>query len=140
MEAESSPGLMLPPEIRDRLVEEARRALPNECCGLLAGAGNRVTRMFPASNALASPTEYEIAPRELFDLFRRLREGKLELVAIYHSHPSGDNVPSKRDLERAYYPEAACVIVSPDASSPNPVRAFRIAEGVWLEREIYVSD
>ena len=140
MEVESNPGLMLSPEIRDRLVEEARRALPNECCGLLAGAGNRVTRMFPASNALASPTEYEIAPRELFDLFRRLREGKLELVAIYHSHPSGDNIPSKRDLERAYYPETAQVILSPAIGAQTPVRAFRIEGEDWQEISVLARD
>ncbi len=133
-------SLELPQEIYDRMLAEARTALPNECCGLLAGAGNRVTRMFPASNALASPTQYEIAPRELFDLFRAMREKNLELVAIYHSHPSGDNTPSKRDRERAYYPEAAHVILSPDASSPYPVRAFRLTGQDWREVSVLVRE
>ena len=134
-----SDSLFLSREIRDQMMEQARRELPNECCGLLAGAGNRVTEIFPAVNALASPTEYEIAPQELFELFRTMREKRLDLVAIYHSHPSGDNVPSQRDLDRAYYPQAAYVIVSPDASSPNPVRTFQISGDDWRECSVLVE-
>ena len=120
--------LTLPRALYNELLEEARRALPNECCGLLAGRGRRVTRLFRATNALASPAAYEIRPRELFALFRRMREEKLELVGIYHSHPTGENIPSSRDRERAYYPETPYVIVSPRAGAPQPVRAFLLAE------------
>ena len=116
--------LTLPRALLEELLEEARRALPNECCGLFAGRGRAVTRLFRATNALASPTAYEIRPRELFALFRRLREERIELVGIYHSHPTGDNFPSARDLERAYYPETPYVIVSPRAEAAQPVRAF----------------
>jgi len=87
-----------------------------------------VTRLFRATNALASPTAYEIRPRELFALFRRMREEKLDLVGIYHSHPTGENIPSSRDRERAYYPETPYVIVSPRADAAQPVRAFLLAE------------
>jgi proteasome lid subunit RPN8/RPN11 len=83
-----------------------------------------VTNLFRALNVRASPTAYEIRPRELFALFRRMREEKLELVGIYHSHPTGENAPSARDLELAYYPETPYVIVSPRADAPQPVRAF----------------
>jgi len=124
--------LTLPRALFEELREEARRALPNECCGLLGGRGRSVTRVFRATNALASPAAYEIRPRELFALFRRLREEKLELVGIFHSHPTGDNCPSARDRERAYYPEAVYVILSPRADAPQPVRAFLLREE-WVE-------
>ena len=140
MKVEASAGLILASDIRDQMVERARRELPNECCGLLAGAGNRATEILPAGNALASPTEYEIAPQELFDLFRAMREKNLELVAIYHSHPTGDNAPSRRDRERAYYPEAAYVVVSPAANAPTSVRAFRLTGQDWHEVSIVVRD
>lgn len=119
-------ALRLPVRIHQALLEEARRHLPNECCGLLGGQGNRVEELLPASNRLASPSAYEIPPEELFELFRRLRAGQLQLVGIYHSHPSGENQPSERDRERAYYPEAAYVIISPRPDAAQPVRAFRI--------------
>jgi len=132
--------LTLPRALYDELLGEARRALPNECCGLLAGHGRTATRLFRAANALASPTVYEIRPRELFALFRRMREEKLDLVGIYHSHPTGDNFPSARDRERAYYPETPYVIVSPRAEAPQPLRAFLLSEGSTQELVVRVAD
>ncbi len=131
--------LVLPRRVQEVLLGEARRALPNECCGLLGGHGRSVTRAFPATNALASPTAYEIPPRELFDLFRRLRAEKLELVGIYHSHPAGDNRPSARDRERAYYPDAIYVILSPHPEAARPVRAFRIRDQEVEELSVEVA-
>jgi len=119
-----------------RLLEEARRNPEIECCGLLAGTGGVVTEIFPARNALESATAYEIAPEDLFRLFRQIREQGLVLLGIYHSHPATENAPSPSDIERAYYPEAACVIVSPRAGAPAPLRAFEIRDGVAREREI----
>ena len=122
------------------MLTEARRSLPNECCGLLGGQGRTVTRVFQAANVLASPVSYEIRPRELFALVRRLREEKLELVGIYHSHPAGDNYPSARDCERAYYPDAAYVILSPRADAPRPLRAFQLVEGSVEELSVEILD
>ncbi|MFQ5927167.1 MAG: Mov34/MPN/PAD-1 family protein [Terriglobia bacterium] len=122
-----SQRILLPRPMAEALLAEARRHAPLECCGLLGGQGSEVKAILPARNAVASPLAYEIAPRELFRLFRRLRREGLELVGIYHSHPASDNYPSARDIERAYYPEAAYVIVSPVAE--RPIRAFRIQGG-----------
>lgn len=133
-------SLTLPRGLWEQLVAEARRSLPNECCGLLGGHGRTVTRVFRATNALASPVSYEIRPRELFAIFRRLREEKLELVGIYHSHPAGDNYPSARDCERAYYPEVVYVILSPRPDYPRRLRAFQIAEGTVEELPVEVVE
>jgi len=105
-------------------------ANPNiECCGLMAGRDGVISAVFPAKNALQSATAYEIAPEELFALFRRMRSEGLEHLGIYHSHPQGENFPSPSDLERAFYPDAAYFIVSQNAAVFRPIRAFRIREG-----------
>jgi len=114
----------------------ARAHGDRECCGLLAARDGAITTLLPAANALASATAYEIAPRELFDLFRRIRAEQLEFAGIYHSHPSSDNVPSQRDIERAYYPDAAYFILSPRADSLAAVRAFSIRAGRVAEFQI----
>lgn len=132
--------LRLARRLANALLEEARRSLPNECCGLLGGRGGEVTRIFPAANARGSPTAYEIEPRELFALFRQLRAERLELVGIYHSHPTGDNAPSARDLESAYYPEAAYVILSPRPEAPRPVRAFLLQDKDVEELSVEIAD
>ena len=112
----------------DELLAVARRVPELECCGLLAGRGGVISVVLPARNLLASATAYEIEPAELFALFRRMRAEGLEHLGIYHSHPRGDNAPSPSDIERAYYPDAVYFILSPQASTARPVRAFRIAD------------
>ena len=119
-------------------LSRARETPKQECCGLLAGREDVITRIFPAVNALASPTAYEIAPRELFRLIREIRAAGTELMGIYHSHPNGKNEPSRRDVERAYYPDAAHFILSPRADAAQPMRAFFIREGIVEELEVQV--
>jgi [CysO sulfur-carrier protein]-S-L-cysteine hydrolase len=121
------------------MLQHARSQPGAECCGLLAGHGGIIAARFPAENALASATAYEIAPRELFALFRRMRDERLDHVGIYHSHPAGENAPSARDIALAFYPDAAYFIISPQRDAPKPVRAFSIREGRAAELEIVVS-
>jgi proteasome lid subunit RPN8/RPN11 len=117
--------------ILERMAEEARRTPAQECCGLLAGRDGLITEIFPATNALASATEFEIAPEELFRIFRAMREAGLEHLGIYHSHPRGPEGPSARDVEQANYPEAAYFVLSPVG-----VRAFEIREGKVEDLEL----
>jgi proteasome lid subunit RPN8/RPN11 len=128
--------------LRSIVAELSARAFQDpsrECCGLLAGREGTITRIFPATNVAANPaTSYEIAPEELFRLTREIRAASLELLGIYHSHPNGINEPSPRDVERAHYPDAAYLIVSPLPDSPQPIRAFSIRDGRVTELEIQV--
>ena len=127
------------PEILGAMLAHARREPQIECCGLLAGRDGMITAIFPATNALASATVYEIAPRELFELVRTLRDSGLTHLGQYHSHLSTENVPSPSDIEQAGYPEQAYFIVSLRADAPNPVRAFSIREGSVAELEIIAT-
>ncbi|HEX4642640.1 MAG TPA: M67 family metallopeptidase [Candidatus Acidoferrales bacterium] len=117
------------PEILDAMLAHARRESHIECCGLLAGRDRVITAIFAATNALASPVAYEIAPQELFELFRTLRTEGLQHLGQYHSHLSTENVPSPSDIEQAGYPEQAYFIVSLRQDAPKPVRAFAIRDG-----------
>ena len=134
----------MPQEIRaraqivDEMLRLARSEPRVECCGLLAGVDGVITKIFPAKNALASPTAYEVAPQELFPLFRQMREEGLEHLGIYHSHPATENFPSPSDIELAGYPNLAYFIISPLPAAPNPVRAFFIRDGQVEELEIAI--
>ena len=123
----------------ERLLSEVRLNPEIECCGLLGGREGVISAVLPARNAsLESANAYEIAPGDLFALFRRLRGEGLEHLGIYHSHPRGDNVPSSRDLERAYYPDAAYLIIQPTPAAERPIRAFRIREGQARELDLKI--
>jgi len=122
----------------EKLLAEARSQPAMECCGLLSGRDRTISEVLPARNALQSATAYEIAPLELFSLFRRMRAEHLDHLGIYHSHPRGENAPSRRDIEAAYYPDAVYFIISPRADAPNPIRAFQIRDAQPTELAIEI--
>src|SRR5580704_16678547 len=126
-------------EILDEMLRHARREPEMECCGLLGGCDGVITTIFPARNAFASAKVYEIAPQELFQLFRRMREEGLEHLGQYHSHLNSDNFPSPRDIDLAGYPNRAYFIVSLRPGAANPVRAFSIRDGEVRELEFIVA-
>jgi len=120
-------------------MEVAQREPGRECCGLLAGREGTITHAFPAVNVASDPVRnYEIAPREIVRLLREFRAAGLEFMGIYHSHPNGENEPSPRDVELAYYSKEAYFIISPRRDTPKPVRAFSIRDGRATELEIEI--
>ncbi|HXT85683.1 MAG TPA: M67 family metallopeptidase [Verrucomicrobiae bacterium] len=127
-------------EIFVAMREETAKTPAQECCGLLAGRDGIISAIFPARNAHANPaTGYEIAPQELFELMREMRARGLELLGIYHSHPRGENRPSRTDVEQAFYPDTPYFILSPLPNAPQPVRAFLIRNAEVTELKIEVA-
>jgi len=123
--------------ILEEVIEHARAAYPKEACGLLVGRQN-ADRFIPMKNTAASADRYEMDPAELIVQLRDLRTTGETLIAIFHSHPHGPAEPSKTDIERAYYPEAAHLIVSlAEPERPQAV-AFRILDGGVLPIELHV--
>lgn len=84
------------------LLEEAEKSAPEECCGLLLGAGAIVQEARPATNVAPDPARhFDIDPSALFAAHRSARSGGPELLGYYHSHPDGHPVPSATDCEHA---------------------------------------
>jgi len=123
-------------DILEKMLMHARSEPEIECCGLLAGRDGTITAIFPARNALASATAYEIAPQELFQLFRTFRAENLTHLGHYHSHLSTENAPSPKDIEQACYPDQPYFIVTLQPDAADPVRAFFIRDGRVQELEI----
>jgi proteasome lid subunit RPN8/RPN11 len=130
-------NLTLEPGLLEAMVEHAKRCHPTEGCGLLAGRENTADQFIPMTNTRNSESEFEMDPQELIRELRSFRESGRRLVAIYHSHPFAEARPSKTDVARAYYPDAASIIVSLVNPERPRIRAFRIAAGEVLEIELH---
>jgi proteasome lid subunit RPN8/RPN11 len=122
------------------MVAQARSELPNECCGLLAGqvmakggqSVGRVVRRYLLTNAAASPVEYLSEPRAMFEAVRDMRSQGIDILAIYHSHPTSDPVPSRTDRERSNSPDVMNLIIS--LKPPEPcVRGWWLTESDFRE-------
>ena len=131
-------SVTLGPGILEDVMEHARKAWPSEGCGLLVGRES-ADRFIPMTNvAAAAGTQYEIDPADLIHTLRELRNSGEHLIAVYHSHPHGPAEPSRTDIDRAYYPEAAHLIVSlADLERPRAA-AFRIIGEEALPVEVHV--
>lgn len=80
------------------LRQEARRAHPHECCGLLLGQGGRIEAALPCANVHPDPAcHFEIDPAALIAAHRAARRGGQQVLGYYHSHPAGPAEPSATD-------------------------------------------
>jgi proteasome lid subunit RPN8/RPN11 len=104
--------LRIPRKIWNQVLDEISAHIPEEACGLLAGKGDLVSHFFPIENTLHSPTRYRMEPQQQLTAFQLIDSMDLELLAIYHSHPAGPEVPSATDIAEAYYPEVIYIIIS----------------------------
>ena len=126
--------LTIPDPLRDELIAHARAAAPLECCGLLAGtAAGVATTRFPIGNDAASATEYETNARDLLAAFRAIRARELELLAIYHSHPTSAALPSSRDIERNTYGESVVHLIIGLDRPEADVRGWWLTETGYRE-------
>lgn len=132
-------SLELPKALAEAMLSHAREEYPNECCGLLAGRGTRVERLYRGRNVDQSPYTYQLDPQEQLHFFRDMDTTGLDLVGIYHSHTQSAAFPSTTDVARAFYPDAVYVIVGLRNGAPAEsaeVRAFRIRDGQIIEEEL----
>ena len=87
----------------------------DEVCGLLLGKGTRVDRVEPCANIASDPSRFfELDPARLLAAHRAARTGGPRLIGHYHSHPSGDPVPSPRDAADAAPDGAIWLLVASD--------------------------
>ena len=132
-----SDQLLLPRQFYTDMIQHAQSELPNECCGLLAGARDgdtlRVLARHALVNEVASPTEYLSDPRSMLDADKAMRAAEHEIVAVYHSHPSSEPVPSKKDLERNYYGDTVVHFIVGLAGSEPVVRGWWLTETAFTE-------
>ena len=96
----------------DELVAHAREDLPNECCGMIGGRDDEVTKIVRVENAAASPLRYEMDPQGQFDALKEIEGAGEDLVGIYHSHTRSAAYPSQTDVNEAVmWPEQVYAIV-----------------------------
>jgi [CysO sulfur-carrier protein]-S-L-cysteine hydrolase len=130
--------LIIPKEIIDEIIEQAKNGLPEEICGYLAGNDRKVTRRFPLTNVDHSPEHFSFDPAEQFKTVKEARNADLEILANYHSHPETPARPSQEDIRLAFDPTISYVIVSLAAELPD-IKSFRINKGEVDKEEIVIN-
>jgi proteasome lid subunit RPN8/RPN11 len=130
--ATDSVVLDIPRDLLDAMVAHCLREAPLECCGILGGIAPRVSSFHPLRNAAASETRYDADPHDLIAVVVALRERQAEILAIYHSHPRWQAVPSQTDLRENHYGPVPRIIVSL-LDEPPDVRVWRLDPDSYQE-------
>ena len=133
--------LRLPRPLFEEILAHARSELPNECCGFLAGRISEdgsvadAAIRYPLVNERASATEFLAEYRGVKDALRDMDGRRIHLLAVYHSHPSSEPIPSRRDLEFSFGEKYMTLIIGLADEEPA-VRGWWLAatdyrEGEW---------
>ena len=87
----------------DRLKKFSISSLTFESCALLIGEkiGNEniVKDILPLNNSFGSSVAFIIDPDELFDAYQKSKKLNLDIISIFHSHPSN---PYPSETDRIY--------------------------------------
>jgi proteasome lid subunit RPN8/RPN11 len=108
--------------MRRHVTEQA----PLEACGLLVGNGESVEAVLMMRNAAHSSVRFRMDPQEQWQSFEWIEEQGLDLVGIFHSHPSGPETASVTDIVEVAY-EVTQVI-------------WAQANGVWTARGFWIEN
>lgn len=126
--------LTVPKDLKEQIIDHCLAAAPNEGCGLIAIDECMVTRIYPTSNAEASPTAYTVPPQEHFAALSDAESHGWSIGGVFHSHPNGPARPSPVDVMSALDPEWIYLVVGL-RGSPE-IRAWRIRDGEISELDM----
>lgn len=118
-----------------RIAAHAEAAFPEEACGFLLGtatpdgARKECALALPGENEKQEERErrYVIAPRQLLRAEEQAMERGLDVIGIYHSHPSGVARPSAFDLAHAW-PWYSYVVAAVTAGKAGEVTSWRMRD------------
>ena len=100
---------MIPESTLNSLRTAAIQFPTTECCGLLTTD----YQLFPVKNVSKTPQRsFIFDKKQYFSTLKEIKAKQLEVLAVYHTHPSGDATPSKADLESAESLKMNSLIVS----------------------------
>jgi proteasome lid subunit RPN8/RPN11 len=107
------------------MMDHVSRHVPLEACGLLAGRGNQVETVIGVRNQAQSPVRFVMDPHEQLKAFDWIDSSGLDLLGIFHSHPTGPETASAIDIAEAAY-EVVHIILSRTGKQWK-------ARGFWIE-------
>ncbi len=131
--------LEIPTYIFEDMLEQAKAEAPIECCGILAGSGGKVEKLYKMTNAELRSDHFMMAPEQQFEAVKDIRSSSLDMLAIYHSHPETPARPSAEDIRLALTPGVVYLIVSLHGPNGGPaVKGFQIEDGNVTEVPVEV--
>ena len=133
--------LFLAESLSESLDAFARRAYPNETCGLLLGIDSGREHLVASVrearnlNYERARDRYELDPRDFLAAEREARAAGLDVVGIWHTHPDHPARPSATDRAGAWA-QWSYVILSVNHDGVRERRSWRLNGSEFEEETI----
>ena len=118
--------LILKQEDYNKIVDHAKKGLPNEACGLLR-------------NVDESREHFSMDPAEQLAAIKDIRQKKGVLLGNFHSHPESPSRPSQEDIRLAYDPKMNYLILSLMNPEELVLNSFHIEKGEVTKEELVIE-
>ena len=113
----------------EKIIEHAKKCLPEEACGLIAGTektdadGNTVKtieEVYLLENTDHSNEHFNISPQDQLKAIKDMRSKGLSPLGNWHSHPESPSRPSEED-KRLFFDSKARYLILSLMEKDNPV-------------------
>ena len=131
-------SLTLTKEQYQKMIAYVESHLPLEACGLLAGHDSKVEIVLEVTNQAQSAVRYVMDPIEQLKAFEWIDSNKLDLIGIFHSHPTGPETVSPTDVAEAAYAVVYVILAPVDNARGWRARSFWIEDGAYNEVTLQV--
>lgn len=122
----------------EQIVAHAKKELPNEACGLIAGRVDGevkvVEKVYFLTNIDHSNEHFSLDPKEQLAAVKDMRANGFAPLGNWHSHPESPSRPSDEDKRLAYDSTASYLILSLMDKNEPVLNSFKI-EGESAEKE-----
>ena len=127
----------------EKILAHAKKELPNEACGLIAGvkdgAAKHIQKVYLLTNIAHSNEHFSLDSKEQLAAIKDMRSNGLVPLCNWHSHPESPSRPSQEDKRLAYDKTASYMILSLMELEQPVLNSFHI-EGDDAEKEPLVIE
>lgn len=126
----------------DKILEHAKKCVPEEACGLIAGEINgqdkAIKEVYILTNIDHSNEHFTLDPKEQLKAVKDMRAKGYVPLGNWHSHPESPSRPSQEDKRLAYDSKASYMILSlMDADNPV-LNSFHIENDISEKEELQI--
>ena len=132
--------LILNPDTKKQMADEAFRCYPDECCGFFYGTENDEDRNVSEISIVNNIDEgnkkirFSISSKDYMLAERKAEELQLQLLGVFHSHPDHPAIASETDRQSAM-PFFSYIILSVSKDAVHDTRSWRLNEDRKFEEE-----
>ena len=128
-------------KLYDEIVQYAKKHLPEESCGLIAGEidgdNKTIKKVYFLENTDHAEDHFTLNPKEQLEAVKDMRKNGYKPLGNWHSHPSSPSRPSVEDIKLAYDKGASYMIVSFLTKAPV-INSFHIENDQYEKEDLRI--